>query len=383
MAVLSVELVQRLARMRGSDRPVITLYLNVDGKEHLRPEDFHVRLESLIKDAMAKDPPKEAVEDLQQVQQFVTERFERGSTKGLAVFVCGTLLWEVVELPVPVEDHLVVNQTPHVRQLESILVTNGARIGVLLTDRQRARLLVVDFGRVVTSEECFDPLPRHDDDKGDLRKDQVKSHANAVANAHLRHAAQQMFELYQREHFDYLVLGVAEEIKPELERSLHDYLRQRVVGRTNVTLTASEEEIVACAKDLVRQRERERAQGWVDKLRAAAQTEVALPISPNGNGNAPGAVVGLDSTLAAVFEKRVDTLLVSQGFAAEGWRCTGCDYIATVGRRCRMCGEEMHLVEDVVEEAIEDALGQNCRVEFCDDNADLDVLGRIGALLRF
>jgi hypothetical protein len=37
----------------------------------------------------------------------------------------------------------------------------------------------------------------------------------------------------------------------------------------------------------------------------------------------------------------------------------------------------------VVEAAIEEALLQSCAVEMCADNADLDVAGRIGALLRF
>jgi hypothetical protein len=43
----------------------------------------------------------------------------------------------------------------------------------------------------------------------------------------------------------------------------------------------------------------------------------------------------------------------------------------------------MVAVDDVVEEAVEAALAQSCRVEICVGNADLDVLGRIGALLRY
>jgi hypothetical protein len=43
----------------------------------------------------------------------------------------------------------------------------------------------------------------------------------------------------------------------------------------------------------------------------------------------------------------------------------------------------MDRVDDVVEEAIESALAQSCRVALCDGSADLDVMGRIGALLRF
>ena len=44
---------------------------------------------------------------------------------------------------------------------------------------------------------------------------------------------------------------------------------------------------------------------------------------------------------------------------------------------------ELVPVDDIVEEAVETALGQSCHVEVCVDNADLDVMGRIGALLRY
>jgi hypothetical protein len=43
----------------------------------------------------------------------------------------------------------------------------------------------------------------------------------------------------------------------------------------------------------------------------------------------------------------------------------------------------MEETDDVVEDAIQEALTQACRVQVCEDNADLDVLGRIGALLRY
>jgi hypothetical protein len=43
----------------------------------------------------------------------------------------------------------------------------------------------------------------------------------------------------------------------------------------------------------------------------------------------------------------------------------------------------MESLDDVVEEAVDEALAQSCTVEICVDNADLDVLGRVGALLRY
>jgi hypothetical protein len=43
----------------------------------------------------------------------------------------------------------------------------------------------------------------------------------------------------------------------------------------------------------------------------------------------------------------------------------------------------MRRVADLVEEAVDVAVAQSCRVDICTGNADLDVLGRIGALLRY
>ncbi len=38
---------------------------------------------------------------------------------------------------------------------------------------------------------------------------------------------------------------------------------------------------------------------------------------------------------------------------------------------------------DVITDAVDTALGQGCHVEVCVGIADLDVLGRVGALLRY
>jgi peptide subunit release factor 1 (eRF1) len=87
--------------------------------------------------------------------------------------------------------------------------------------------------------------------------------------------------------------------------------------------------------------------------------------------------------LDALREHRVERLLVSHGYGEAGWRCTSCGALAAVGRTCPSCNEQMEQVDDVVEEAVEAALSQSARVEICVGNADLDVLGRVGALLRY
>ncbi len=94
-------------------------------------------------------------------------------------------------------------------------------------------------------------------------------------------------------------------------------------------------------------------------------------------------VGGLAAVLTALSDHRVERILVSEGYREAGWRCGPCGALALVGRTCARCGEAMEAVDDVVEEAVDEALSQSCRVEICVGNADLDVLGRIGALLRY
>ena len=80
-------------------------------------------------------------------------------------------------------------------------------------------------------------------------------------------------------------------------------------------------------------------------------------------------VGGLEQTLHALAERRVELLLVSQGFQAPGWHCRPCGYLAKLGRRCPLCGEPMDQTSDVVEYAIEHAVTHVCRVEVCVENA--------------
>src|SRR3546814_10032533 len=84
----------------------------------------------------------------------------------LAIFAASaTDLWKVIELPVPVRSHLVINHAPAVGQLESVLQEHEP-IGVLLADRQVARLFVFELGELVERSELIDELPRDYDVRG-------------------------------------------------------------------------------------------------------------------------------------------------------------------------------------------------------------------------
>jgi peptide chain release factor subunit 1 len=310
-------------------------------------------------------------EDLDRIEAFVRGGVERSHVRGLVMFSCVAHgLWRVFELPVPVRNQLVVNHAPSVRQLEH-LVEEYERFAVLLVDKQRARLLVYELGELVDRSERFDELPRgFDDNRGHQWKTHQQSQLDEAALQHVRHAAQVTFDVYRDTGFHHLLVAATSELVGELERSLHPYLRERLGGRLHIPVTASEEEVRTEAHAAQDRVERAREAELVERLRDAA-------------GAGTRGVLGLEAVLAAVVDRRVDQLVVSQGYTAPGWWCPSCTHLGLLGRECPSCGAEMRQLDDVVEEAMEEVLVQSGRVHIAVGNADLDVLGRIGALLRY
>ena len=369
--------IRDVARFKDERAPVTSCYLNVDGRRYIRPRDLEPHLDDLLRRGRQKVPAdadraaQTSVEaDLRRISDLVRGGLDRSTTRGMAIFSCSVAgYWQVLELAVPVPNMIVIAPTAHIRVLESIIEHN-ARFAVLLADRQRARLFLFELGRLVERQEHFDQLPRHDDDGGQWGKDHVAGHTAVAAARHLRRAAQAAFAFYQEQVFDHLILGAPQDLVGELEGELHPWLRERVVARLSIPVGAREAEILSATLDVEAEVERAREAGLVERLRQAL-----------GSGN--GAVAGIGDVLEALVARRAETLLVSEGYEAPGWRCRGCGFVGIRGRRCPVCEADMEQVDDVVEEAVQEGLAQSCRLAMCRDNADLDVLGRIAALVRF
>jgi peptide subunit release factor 1 (eRF1) len=364
---LTHDAVRELASFKGGDAPVVSLYLDVDGRRYPRSHDYEIQLDHLLRAATAANAANggAAKEDLRLIESYVKAGVDRSKTRGLAIFsAAGAGLWRVIALPVPVRNHVTVNQSPQVRPLEALL-DEHERFGVLLVDRQRTRLFVFELGQLVDKSEQLDALPRHEDEGG-VERDHVRDHVAAHAHQHLRRAAQLTSHVHQQQSLDHLIVCVPEDARADLERELHSYLGDRIAAHLSLPVSARPDDIRHAALGVEEQLRRDRHAALVARLRDAKH-----------------GVAGIDKVLAALAEKRLDTLLVSEDYEAPGWACGSCGTLATVGRSCRLCGATMDRVDDVVEAVVDQAVLQHCRVVVCAGNADLDVLGRIGALLRF
>jgi len=371
MANINEDTVRELAAVSSGGAPVVSCYLDVDGSRYPRRQDYEAQLETLVRRARARANGDGSVAgDLTRIADYVHAGLDRTETRGLALFSCeASSFWKAIPLAVPVRNQVVVNPSPAVGQLELLLHTYE-RIGVLLVDREKARLFVYELGVLVDRSEFLDELPRDYDHRGERERGDTHGHVDDLVDQHLRRAAAAAFAAFQAQEFTHLLVGAPNEIAGALEGNLHPYLVERLGGRVAITVNAGD----AAVRQAVLEAE--------DRL-VRAREAVVVERLREGVGSGRRAVAGLAAVLKALVERRVELLVISEGYSEAGWRCGACGYLAAIGRRCPLDDTEMSEVADVVEDALEEALLQSCRIEICVGNADLDVLGRVGALLRY
>lgn len=371
MASITEQAVRELAGFRSDDVPIVSCYLDVDGRRHVRPVDYEQQLDQMLRsarDQAADSKPDQR--DLDRILARVRQGVDRSTTRGLALFSCASPdLFEVIEIPVPVRDQVIVGHAPAINQLEMVL-QHAEPLGVLLVDKEHSRVFVFELGQLVERSEFLEELPRDYDSRGHQARGGVDHHVDDLTSQHIRHAAAAAFDMYRAHPFAHLVIGASSELRGQLEDSLHPYLVERLGPTLPVAPSASLDEVrtaaIAAEAEIGADRERE----LVEELRGTAR----------GGGRA---VVGLGPVLEASSQRRVAHLLVSAGFVAPGWRCGACGRLAEVGPTCPTCGEAMIAEDNVVAEAVDAAVLSGAQVDVCLDNADLDVLGRIGAFLRY
>jgi peptide chain release factor subunit 1 len=186
---------------------------------------------------------------------------------------------------------------------------------------------------------------------------------------HLKHANDELFKLFKRGVVQRLIIGCPDEMRGEVEHTLHSYLRDRIAGWLDIDVKARPAEVAAEAKEIIERDERDRERHWLDRLQA-------------GLSRKERAVSGLAGTLEALNEQRVEALLVADRFRAEGYVSPSAHFLSAEPGSSPT-GEELQHRDDVIESAMERALEQSAEVIVVRHHPDLQAAGSIGAVLRY
>ena len=363
---------QELAEYKGTGAPVLSLYLNVDPSQHTTDE-YKLALRQLLRDA----GERAAAKDIAAVERFFDLEYD-WSGRSVAVFSCSAdTFWRAYPLAMPAPDHVFVGSKPYVTPLAKLWDTFG-RFVVVIVDKQGARLLLFHVGELIRTEGILGEPVRHVKSGGGSAEAGRRGGAAATANKHedqvaarnLKEAAELTVAFCEAHQPRNLLLGGKAATLKQFRAKLPRVWADRVIGTFAADMGIHENEVRDKALKILDEVEREREAALADAVITAA-------------AKGKGGVVRLDDTLSAAHEGRVQTLLVAEGYKAEGFQCQQCAYVTSQHLdKCPFCGGTMGLIPDAVEVIIQQVLEQGGRVEIFAGHKELTVAG-IGGLLRY
>ncbi len=352
-------------------RPVLSVYFAVDPAGG--SADTHkLRLRQLLKDLEGADPA-----DSQAVERFVDYEYD-WSGRSLALFTCQPKkFFRAHSLAVSLRSRARVMDRPYVKPLADLLDRYGG-FGVAVVDKQGARLFSFHLGELQEQEGTLGEAVRKTKRGGASsfpgRRGGTAGqtrYAEEVADRNLKESARFAAAFFKDNRVRRVLIGGTDENVAQFRGLLPKTWQSLVVGTFPMDMNAGQAQVLERSTHLVAEREREREARLVRAM-----------ITTAAKGRE--AVVGLDDTLGAVHDGRIQTLILSEGFRAPGYRCRGCRFITSESlASCPFCGQAFEKIEDAVELAVRRVITNGNEVEVVHGDTELDRAGRIGALLRY
>jgi peptide chain release factor subunit 1 len=358
--------------------PVLSIYLDIDQSKAVNlKRRFEAALSSMLgslSTGLNQEEQSSFNLDAEPVCRYVAGL--EPQAKSVIVFsdASENFFW-TREIHVALRNRARWTDTPYLVPLLEIL-DEHERYGVVLFDKESARLFTVYLGEIEEHADAMAPAPvRHYKASGTdhlLSESRFQHKAATHVHWHAKNVAQMLDKLVDQYALDRLLLGGPVEATSELQHLLSKRVRNRVVERLSLPVKANAQEVLKAALAVEERVEREMEKRIVDELIA-------------GDPHHPS-VLGLDATVRALCEERIWRLIYEQDFSARGGRCVNCGMLfARAEGSCDYCGAAIEPIGDLLDQMVERVLEQDGRVEKVSGDAALRLkdAGGIGAVLRF
>lgn len=348
---------------------VLSVYLNTDPAEG-SPETYKLNLRSMLKEI---DLP----EDINSVTRYIDHEHD-WSGRSVAVFSCSPEnFFRAYSIAVPVRSRARYDLRPYVKPLADLFDSYGG-YGIVLVDKQKARLLYFNLGEMEEKKGVFGESVKRTKRGGGSQQAGRKGgsagltdYADEVAERNIKEAVDAATRFFKESNVRRIMIGGSEDTIAQFRSQLPKAWQSLVIGVFQISMNASHNEIL------------ERAMKVGTEAEVRRETQLANAIVTNA-AKERGGVLGLQDTLQGIYDGRVQTLLIRDGYREPGSRCTSCGYLSgEVLDACPYCGGETEEIGDAVELAVRKVMRIGGEVEVIESNRNLGEFKDIGALLRY
>jgi peptide subunit release factor 1 (eRF1) len=349
--------------------PILSVYLNTDPA--LGSSDvYKLKLRSNLKGV---DMP----EDSAVVERYFDHEYD-WSGRSVAVFSClAEDFFRAYPIAISVRSRVRVSNRPHVKPLIDLLDSYGG-YGVALIDKQGARLFSFHMGALREQEGIMGESVRRAKHGGGSQasgRRGVESgqtiYTEGVTERNMKDAAEFASQFFSENQVRRILIGGTDDNIAQFRSLLPKTWQSLIVGSFPISMGASHADVMERAMEIGKRTEEEREQKLLQTIITGAAKK-------------RGGVMGLDLTLNAIHEGRVQRLLIAEGFRAEGFRCKSCGFITAQELPvCNYCSGQFDKIPDAVELAVRRVLQDGGEVDVLHESAALSEHGNIGGLLRY
>jgi rRNA maturation endonuclease Nob1 len=352
-----------------TDHQVISLYLNTDPTEG-SADVYKSNLRSMLKDIDLSD-------DVQAVENYFSREFDR-TGRSVVVFSCAPdEFFRVYTLAISVRNQVIVSERAYVKPLVSLLDNYGG-YGVVLVDKQGARLFSFHLGELREQEGILGESIRHTKRGGASAKTGVRggvtgqtNYEDELAGRNMREVAEFAGRFFSENNVRRILIGGTEENIALLRSQLQKTWQSLIVGTFPMSMSASNLEVLEKTMQIGKEAEYRREELMLKKLVTGAAKDQK-------------GVLNLDETLGAVHDGRVQALVIQDGYQEPGFQCKGCGYTTAIEMpTCPFCGSSFERIPDAVEMAVHSVMKAGGEVEVLQHQHHVDGFSNIGALLRY
>lgn len=361
----------------GPDSCILSLYINIDQSNAVNlNRGFITQVENLFR-RMAEDKSLNHRERLEveskRALAFLNDYAAKG--KGLVLFSDSKQdFWWQRDLQVEVPTDGRWAEKLWVRPLLELLEDHDT-YAVVLTDKQRARLLVVDATGMEQHAEILSEVPNKHATTG---TDHIMSQTNMQRDhtqhvkAHMHHVIDELTAVVDRLNLSRIVIGGPVEATSVLTNELPKRLQQMIIGTIAAPLDANYERL---------SNELQKVQQLSEHEDEARMVEAMITAAMKGDR----AVLGIGETLSAIQQQRVYRLIVARDYHLEGKECNSCHVLVVdADAQCSFCGGDLQPALDLINRASHRVIEQAGKVQIVSGAAADKLAGTgVGAVLRF
>lgn len=374
---VSQDVLRRLAAHRNG--AVLSLFLDLDPSKVSTAPARQTAVDAMLHEARrAVDGGKLEHEEQVRMRAALKEiegRLEPAAipvegARGLAIFAPGPdAAVEVLRLPSPIDGRVVLDGCAHVEPL--LHLADRARWCVALVDRSRASFHLGNEDAMPLSGTLDDDI-RGQHRQGGWSSPRYERSIEQDVLVHFDHVADALARQLRDGGYEHLVLAGQQTLRTELEGKLEHDVRERLEGWIDLDLSTADPEAVRGAVAPV-----------IAQWRAHCEQDVLARLTqgvktPGGHG-----VAGLRSTLAALSDRRLATLVVDKKLDSAGSRCPSCGLLGLHLAECPADGTTMEQLDSVIEAAVALAYEQAAEVVLPGPAPELEAVEGIGAITRF